>query len=74
MEQFVLRRNDVFDFGGRLRLLKRERIDENASIGDRRRAPLQLGQGAVRLGERLEHRNRFEVHRRRQGGNGVGRL
>lgn len=63
LEQLVLRGDDILDLGARLRLLKRQGLDEDALIGNRRRSPFQFRQGAVCLGKRLEHRNRLQVHR-----------
>ncbi len=59
MEQFVLRGDDILDLGARLSFRHRARVDQDALIGDRRGATLQLGKVAVRLRERPEHRGRL---------------
>jgi len=58
-KQFVLRGDNILDLGARLSFLHRARVDQDALVGDRRGATLQLGKVAVRLRDRAKHRGRL---------------
>ena len=45
-----------------LRLLKRQRVDENRFVGNRERQPFQLGQMAVCHSDGLQYRFGFQIH------------
>ncbi len=67
LEQFVLRRNDVLDLRRVLGLLQRQRVDQDALVGDRAGGTLQLGQLPMRPGELAQDGGRLQGRRLRQG-------
>ena len=74
LKQLILRGDDVLDFRRSLRLLQGERVDQDALVGNGRRAALQFGECPVRGGQRFQHRDGFEVGAGWQGWDGVAWL
>ncbi|MNU06119.1 hypothetical protein D3C72_2511890 [compost metagenome] len=72
LKQLVLGCDDILDFRTRLRLLKRERVDEDGLVRNTPGAPFQFRQMAVRASRFAKHRRRFKIPLRRKARNGIG--